>query len=377
VSSDPPRAASRRSIRAAVLREVGKPVSIEAVDLEGPHPGEVRLRIAASGICRSDLSVANGTLQSPLPVVLGHEAAGVVLESGEGVRAPSPGDRVVVALSPECGECVFCREGKPNLCLQMVPGLIHSTLVDGTTRLRAGDAPIHHLSGVASFAEEAIVDARCCIPVPDDVRLERVCLLGCGVLTGAGAAIHTAGAGPGMTLAVIGCGGVGLAAIQGARIAGAERIVAVDVDTGKLELARELGATHAVDGREDVPRRMREIAPLGVHAAIEAIGRTETIETAWAILRPGGLAVVVGMPAARERVGLRVGGFFVAKRIAGCVYGGGHAHRDIPWLIELHRRGELRLDPLVSEELPLERVQEGLDAIARGEGARHVVVSQP
>jgi S-(hydroxymethyl)glutathione dehydrogenase/alcohol dehydrogenase len=175
---------------------------------------------------------------------------------------------------------------------------------------------------------------------------------------------------------VIGCGGVGLSAIQGARIAGAERILAVDVDPAKLELARELGASHGIDGRGDVVAQVRAIEALGVHAAIEAIGKTETIETAWALLRPGGLAVVIGMPAAREQVRLRVGGFFQEKRIAGCVYGSAHAHRDIPQLMELVRTGELRLDPLVSEDLPLDRVQEGLDSLARGEGARHVIVNR-
>jgi Zn-dependent alcohol dehydrogenase len=363
-------------MRAAVLRTVGEPLVIEEVELEGPRAGEVRLRIAASGICGSDLSNANGTLRTPLPVVLGHEAAGEVLETGAGVDDLARGHRVVVSLSPECGECIFCREGKPHFCVQMMPGMLHSTLVDGTTRVRVGDEAIHQLCGVGSFAEEAVVCARSCIRVPDDLPLERVCLLGCGVLTGAGAALNTARLEPGMCVAVIGCGGVGLSAIQGARIAGADKIIAIDVDPAKLDLARDLGASHAVDGRGDVVAQVRAIEGLGVHAAIEAIGKTETIETAWAMLRPGGLAVVIGMPAAREQVRLRVGGFFQEKRISGCVYGSAHAHRDIPRLMELARRGELRLDPLVSEELPLERVQEAMDCLARGEGARHVVVNR-
>ena len=298
-----------------------------------------------------------------------------MLEVGEGVESIAAGDRVVVSLSPECGECLFCREGRPNLCLQMVPGMMNSTMLDGTTRLHAGDETVYQLCGVASFAEEAVVCARSCIPVPDDVPLERACLLGCGVLTGAGAALNTAALAPGMAVAVIGCGGVGLAAVQGARIAGADPIVAVDIDPAKLALAHELGATHTVDGREDVVAQVRKIARLGMHAAIEAIGRTDTIETAWSLLRPGGVAVVVGMPAARERVQIRVGGFFQEKRIVGCVYGGAHAHRDIPRLLEHVRRGELRLDPLVSEELPLQRAQQALDDLANGVGARHVIVN--
>ena len=174
---------------------------------------------------------------------------------------------------------------------------------------------------------------------------------------------------------MIGCGGVGLSAIQGARIAGAETIVAVDIAPEKLSLAQELGATHAIDGSAEVTRELRKIARLGVHVAIEALGRTDTIETAWSILRPGGVAVVVGMPKARERAQIRVGGFFQEKRLAGCVYGGAYAHRDIPRLLEYVRSGELRLDPLVSHELPLEGAQQALDDLSNGTGARHVLVN--
>lgn len=361
-------------MRAAVFFEPGKALEIRELSLDPPREGEARLRIAASGVCRSDLSVTTGTLRSPLPVVLGHEAAGEVLETGPGVDGLAVGDRVIVSLSPECGECLFCREGRPNLCVQMAPGVMNSSMLDGTTRLRDGSDSIYQLCGIASFAEEAVVCARACIRVPDEVPLERACLLGCGVLTGVGAALNTAAIEPGMAVAVIGCGGVGLSAIQGARIAGAETIVAIDVVPEKLELARELGATHTLDGGSEVRRELRKIARLGVHVAIEAIGRTETIETAWSLLRPGGLAVVVGMPKARETARIRVGGFFQEKRLAGCVYGGAQAKRDIPRLLDYVRSGELRLDPLVSHELPLEAAQQALDDIARGAGARHVLV---
>ena len=362
-------------MRAAVLHEIGSPLEIRELEIEAPRAGEVGLRIVASGVCRSDYSVSRGTLRSPLPVVLGHEAAGVVERLGEGVEDLAVGDRVVVSLSPECGECPFCKEGRPNFCVRMMPGMIHSTMLDGSTRLRLEGKPVHQLCGVASMAEQAIVQARSCIPVPEDLPLERACLLGCGVLTGAGAALNAAAVQPGMSVAVIGCGGVGLSAIQGARIGGAETLVAIDVDPMKLELARELGATHTIDGHGDVPRELRKIARLGVHAAIEAIGRTDTIATAWEILRPGGIAVVVGMPAARETVPIRVGGFFQERRLVGCVYGSASPHRDIPRLLELARQGELRLDPLVTAELPLEAAQQALDDLARGSGARHVIVN--
>lgn len=360
-------------MKALLLREAGAPVELAELELEGPREGEVRLRIEASGVCRSDLSVATGVLRSPVPVVLGHEAAGVVLETGPGVEQPRPGERVVVSLSPACGECAFCREGRPNFCAGMIPGMVRAVLRDGSTRLREGGRPVHHQCGVASLAEEAVVDARCCVPVPPEIPLARACLLGCGVLTGYGAAVHAAGLSPGRSVAVLGCGGVGLAAVQGARIAGADPIVAVDLDPAKLEVARSLGATHAVSARDDILAEVRRVAPFGLHAAIEAIGRTDTIALAFELLRPGGVAVAVGMPPARETVPVRVGGLFQERRLAGCVYGGGHPLEDLRALLELAARGELRLDPMVSHELPLEEAPVAFEHLRRGAGLRHVI----
>ncbi|MEE3328502.1 MAG: zinc-binding dehydrogenase, partial [Myxococcota bacterium] len=230
------------------------------------------------------------------------------------------------------------------------------------------------LCGVASFAEQAIVDARACIPVGDEIPLERACLLGCGVLTGAGAALNTPEIASGSSVAVLGCGGVGLAAIQGARIRGASSIIAVDIGQEKLKLAEALGATHTVDGSGDVRKAIREITGLGVHVCIEAIGQVSTIETAWEVLRPGGLALVVGMPRAGERIPLRAGGLFLERKMAGCVYGGADPRRDIPKLLEHIRSGEFQLDPMVTEELPLSAAQSALEALAASQGARHVIV---
>jgi len=361
-------------MQAAVLREIGKPIEIADLRVQPPRAGEVRLAVAASGVCRSDLSVATGTLKSPLPVVLGHEAAGVVTELGEGVRDLSVGDRVVVSLTPACGSCLFCREGHPNRCVQMVPGMVNSTMLDGSTRLRCGEEPVYQLCGVASFAEEAVVCARSCIRVEPEIPLEQACLLGCGVLTGAGAALNTPEVTAGAAVAVIGCGGVGLAAVQGARIAGAAPTRAVDVDSAKLALARRLGASHGIDGRGDVQREIRKLTGLGVHVAIEAVGTAATVEIAWEALRPGGLAVVVGMPRAGEKLPIRAGGLFLERRLAGCTYGYADPRRDIPRLLAYAARGELRLDALISDELPLVQVQRALDALAAGTGARHVVV---
>lgn len=361
-------------MRAAVLRELGRALEISDLEIEGPHAGEVRIEVRASGVCRSDLSVTDGTLKSPLPVVPGHEAAGVVAEVGAGVEGLEVGDRVIVALTPACGDCLFCREGAPNRCLQMVPGMIGSTMLDGSTRLRADGEPVYQLCGVASFAEEAVVCARACIPVGDDIPLERACLLGCGVLTGAGAAFNTPDIRPGAGVAVIGCGGVGLSVVQAARIEGADPIIAVDLDPEKLQLATELGATHGIDAKGDVRRAIRKITGLGVHVSVEAIGTSASIESAWEILRPGGLALVIGMPRAGEKIPIRAGGLFLERRLAGSTYGGADPHRDIPRVLDHVREGEFRLDPLVSEELPLSRVQEALTALAEGRGARRVIV---
>ncbi|MCP4035967.1 MAG: Zn-dependent alcohol dehydrogenase [bacterium] len=361
-------------MRGAVLRNVNEKLEIVDLELDPPRAGEVRIDVVASGVCRSDLSCANGTLSSPMPVVLGHEAAGIVSELGEGVTNVGLGDRVVVALSPACGDCLFCKEGAPNRCLQMVPGMIGSTMLDGTTRLRDRGQQIYQLCGVASFAEQAVVNARACVRVADDIALEMACLLGCGVLTGAGAAFNTPEVREGASVAIIGCGGVGLSAIQGARIEGAGTIIAIDVDPAKLELAKRLGATHVIDGSEDVRAAIRKATGLGVEVAIEAIGRVDTIESAWEILRPGGLAVVIGMPKASDRIALRAGGLFLERRMAGCVYGGADPHRDIPRVLDHVRSGEFALDAMVSEQLPLERAQEALDDLAAGRGARHVIV---
>ncbi|MDP6978376.1 MAG: Zn-dependent alcohol dehydrogenase [Myxococcota bacterium] len=363
-----------KSMRGAILRDFDAKLEIVDLELEAPRAGEVKIDVVASGLCRSDLSCINGTLKSPMPVVLGHEAAGIVSELGEGVSNLAVGDAVVVALSPACGDCLFCNEGAPNRCLKMIPGMIGSTMLDGSTRLSLGGEQVYQLCGVASFAEQAVVCAMSCVKVGDTVPLEQACLLGCGVLTGAGAAFNTPEIGPDVSVAVIGCGGVGLAAIQGARIEGAAQIIAVDVDPAKLELAKVLGATQTVDGGGDVRKAIRKATGLGVHVCIEAIGHVSTIETAWEVLRPGGLAVVIGMPRAGEKIPIRAGGLFQERRMAGCVYGGADPHRDIPRVLEHVGRGEFQLDRMITEELPLERVQEAIDSLAASHGARHVIV---
>ena len=364
-------------MRAAVLNQVGRPLEIEEIDIEAPKAGEVALRIVASGVCHSDYSVAHGVLHSPLPVVLGHEGAGVVEAVGEGVDTLEPGDHVIAALTPSCGSCPMCVEGKPFLCFQMGHTLGRSTLLDGTTRLRRGSERVHQLCGVASFAERAVIPAGAAIRVPREAPLEKVCLIGCGVTTGVGAVLNTARVEPGSSVAVIGCGGVGLSIVQGARIAAAATIIAIDPVAEKRELACHLGATHSLDpSAEDVAKAVRGITGFGVHYAFEALGRTETIEQAWSLLRPTGSAVVVGMPAAREELKLRVGGFFQQKGIMGSAYGSAVPRRDIPRYVELYQKGELELDALITRRISLEQVNEAFDDMERGRGARSVILMQ-
>jgi S-(hydroxymethyl)glutathione dehydrogenase / alcohol dehydrogenase len=364
--------------KAAVLRELDSPLGIEEIEIDSPKANEVAIRVVATGICHSDLSVVQGIIRAPLPIVLGHEGAGVVEAVGPGVEGLRPGDHVIAALTPSCGECTMCSEGRPSLCIQMVATLTNCTMVDGTTRLRRGTEAVHQLCAVASFAEHAVIPAGAAIRVPDDVPLDVVCLIGCGVTTGAGAALNTAAVRPGSSVAVIGCGGVGLSIIQGSRIAGATTIIAIDPVAEKRELARSLGATHAIDPKsEDVLRTVRKITKLGVHYAFEAIGRLETIEQAWSLVRPTGDVIVVGMPSVTDEIKLRVGGLFQEKRITGSAYGSAVPHRDVPRFVDLYRKGDLRLDPMITRRIRLDEVNDALDALRRGEGARSVITFEP
>lgn len=364
------------TIRALVLREIGLRPEVEEVELLPPGPGEVRIRVVACGLCRSDLANAEGTLRTPLPLVLGHEAAGVVLEVGERVEEPAVGDRVVVSLSPACGQCPMCKDDKPHLCFQSVAGSIGCTMLDGTTRLRSGDEVVHQLCAIGGFAEQAVVNAACCIRVPDELPLEQACLLGCCVTTGAGAVLNTAALKAGQSVAIIGCGGVGLAAVQAARIAGATTIVAVDVVEPRRKYALAMGATHAVDGTaDDVAKQVKALCRFGPNVVIEAVGKSATIETAWRMVGPGGKVIVVGMPSARDSVELRVAGFFQACSIEGCVYGSANPRRDIPRLLDLVSRGEFDLGAMITRQVPLEGAADALDALARSEGLRQVIVN--
>jgi len=363
---------SATPIQAAVLREFGQPLVVERLELDPPKAGEVQVRMAASGVCHSDLHVVEGVHPTSLPVVLGHEGAGVVERLGDGVSGLAPGDHVLLTWLPYCGHCRACTSGWPNRCENTA--WYDATLEDGTCRFHQDGAPIHHYN-TSSFAERSVVPARTAIRVDRSLPLTELALMGCAVMTGVGAALNTARVRPGDRVAVVGCGGVGLNVVQGARIAGASTIVAVDVIPEKLELARELGATHALDASVgDAAQAVRELVPGGVDHAFEALGRIDTIESAVAMTGRGGQAVLIGMASPDARVALDALTMTLQERcVRGSWYGSCVPLRDIPMLVELYRDGRLRLDPLITT-CTLHDVNEAFSRMRSGHTARSVIV---
>jgi S-(hydroxymethyl)glutathione dehydrogenase/alcohol dehydrogenase len=365
-------------MKAAVLTGPSQPVVVRDVDLAEPKAGEVLVRIGGSGLCASDLNALDGkrTLV-PFPAVLGHEAAGVVEATGDGADSVDPGDRVVITILPSCGRCLNCLGGRPNHCLRAAEVMSQGNLLEGSSRLRDGQQRLNHFLTVSSFAEYAVLGESNLVKIDPAMPLDRAALLGCAVLTGFGAVHRTAGVRPGDRVAVFGCGGVGLSAVQGARLAGAEPIIAVDVQPKKLELARAVGATHTIDSTEpgEVPRAIREATDQhGVDHAFEAAGRSDTIELAWQSLAVGGLVTVIGTLRSGTKLTLDAGPLIEEKRIGGCYLGGSAPARDIPAMVTLYLNGELRLDELVSRRIGLTDLNEAFDRLRAGTDARQVVV---
>jgi S-(hydroxymethyl)glutathione dehydrogenase / alcohol dehydrogenase len=363
-------------MQAAVLWEPGLPVDVREVELQPPRAGEVLVKIAACGVCASDLHVVDGDLPEPLPLVLGHEASGVVMDVGGGVERLAPGDHVVLALVPSCGECARCREGRPNFCELGAAMASSGTLADGTSRLSADGRRLHHFNSVSSFAEYAVVPHSVAVPIRRDVSLETAALVGCAVLTGYGGVVRTAGVEEGASVAVWGCGGVGLNAIQAARLAGARPIVAVDTRPEKLALAERLGATASVEASrgENAAAAVRELTGGGVDYAFEAIGREETIRAAWDSLRSGGTAVVLGLPPKGGTVTVDTWGFINDKSLKGSFLGSAQIEVDVPRIVDLYHAGELKLDEVVSDRIPLTDLPEAFERLRRGDALRQLVV---
>ncbi|HEX2172091.1 MAG TPA: Zn-dependent alcohol dehydrogenase [Dehalococcoidia bacterium] len=363
-------------MKAAVLYERGTPLKVEEIEILEPRQGEVLVRLGASGVCHSDLHVVNGQIPSPLPIILGHEAAGTVERVGEGVTVVKPGDHVVLSFMPSCGLCRYCTTGRPHLCDVGARSTAAGTLFDGTVRFRKGDQEIKHMSGVASFGQYTVANQESCIPIREDVPFDRACLVGCGVMTGVGAVINTAKVEPGSSVVVIGAGGVGLNVIQGAVLAGAEKIIAVDMLDNKLEMAQQFGATHVINaGREDPARSVRRLTGGGADYAFEVIGNVKTIRQAYDAVQRGGTAVVVGVAAVGAEVGLPAFSLpMMEKTLKGSFYGSTRPRVDMPKLIDLYLAGKLKLDELITRTIPLDAVNEAFGAMERGEVARSVIV---
>ncbi|HEV8193065.1 MAG TPA: Zn-dependent alcohol dehydrogenase [Ktedonobacterales bacterium] len=361
--------------RAAVLREYDAPLSVEGIELDEPESGEVVVRLAASGVCHSDLHMFDRVFKMPLPMVLGHEGAGVVERVGPGVRGVVPGDHVVLAWIPSCGRCRYCATGRPGLCADR-QGVERQ---GETTRPRLHDLEglgLRQLLDTAAFAEHVLVREEGVIGIDADVPLEVAALVGCGVLTGVGAVVRTACVEPGSTVAVFGVGGVGLNVIQGAVLAGAARIIAVDLRPQALELARRFGATETLDASDpetgDPAKFVRRMTGGGVDYSFEVVGLPATIAQAWESLAPGGRAVVVGLTPQRSDVTLRAD-FLSEKALLGCIFGSSIPRVDVPRALGLYRSGRLKLDELVTRRYPLSAVNEALDALRVGGAGRGII----
>ncbi|MDA8183820.1 MAG: Zn-dependent alcohol dehydrogenase [Actinomycetota bacterium] len=359
------------TVRAAVLREVGQPFAIEDIELAPCGPGMVRVRIAASGVCHSDLSIQNGAMPFMFPTVLGHEGAGVVAEVGEGVTRVVPGDHVVLTWMPACRRCFWCLAGQPTLCEN---GLAEAFAAPYATL--GGEELVRGL-GTATFAEETLVPEGSVVPVDKEVPLELAALVGCALATGIGAVWRTARVAPGSSVAVVGCGGVGLAVVQGARLAGASEVIALDTVAAKLDLASSLGATHTVDASAcDPVAAVREATgSRGTDYAFEVVGRAATIRQAFAMTRRGGTTVLVGAGSPSEEVGFTAMELFVdAKAILGCVYGSVDPERDFPVLVDLVRKGRIDAASMVTRRISLGELNDAFRAMEAGEVARSVIV---
>ncbi len=364
------------AMEAVVLREPGHPVGVETVLLDPPRRDEVLVRVAAAGVCHSDVHLADGLLgEERWPIVLGHEGAGIVQAVGEGVHDLSPGDHVVFSIVPSCGVCAQCRAGRPTLCEPAGRNIRTGTLMDGTSRLRGADGmPLQHGFMVACFAQYAVVPIAGALRVPASIPFWQAALLGCGVITGIGA-VARAGVGAGDRVCVIGCGGVGLQVIAGARLAGATTIVAIDRDAQKLNRASARGATHTINAAQDDPvTRALSVTGGGVDRAFEVVGNPTTIRQAWDVLAPGGTAVVVGVAPPGALVSLPAIEFLDQKTITGSYYGSADVAAAVATASQLVLEGQLALEEVVSHVIELGEVQSALERLRRGQGARSVVV---
>lgn len=368
-----------RNARAVVCRGPDRPFEVETIRVEPPRRNEVTIRLAACGVCHSDLSATNGTIPMPPPLVLGHEGAGVVVEIGEGVTELAVGDSVVTSFVSMCGHCRYCQTGRPQLCDQAARTL--TTLPDGSVRsFDTDNQPLSVFSGCGVMAEFATLHVDNVVKIEAAMPLEPACLIACGVMTGVGAAFNTARVEAGSSVVVFGCGGVGLSAIQGSSIAGAASIIAVDTMAHKLEFARLFGATHTIDASTDsnVVKIIKKLTGGGVDYAFECVGSGVLVAQAYASLRKGGTAVVVGVAAQADTTSVRTASLtFEEKTLTGSMYGSARPRQDFPRLIALYRCGRLKLDELITQRYAIEQAAQAFADLQAGHNARGVIVFDP
>ena len=359
-------------MKAAVMRANNVPLEIEDVDIDSPGPGEVLVKTVASGICHSDLHVIEGGLPMPPPCVLGHEPAGIVEEIGEGVTDVVPGDHVIGCITSWCDICKFCTGGRPYLC----PTQFAGRPPEAKSRLSANGDPIMQFANLSSFAEKMLVPQRSLVKIRDDMPLDRASLIGCGVTTGLGAALNTVNIPAGASVAIIGCGGVGLSALQGARITGAGKIIAVDAQPWKFDIATKLGATDCVDASKDDPvAAVQALTGGGADFVFECIGLVPTVQQAVAMTGRGGTTVLVGVVPVTEMVPISAADLTLQEKNITGSYMGSNAFRfDMPKYIEFYLDGRLHLDEMISSRIKIEEVNDALDLMRKGEAARQVIM---
>ncbi|HEX4984614.1 MAG TPA: Zn-dependent alcohol dehydrogenase [Burkholderiales bacterium] len=362
--------------KAAVLNKVNEPMTIDTLEMAPLAPTDVLVKIKASGLCHTDLEVIQGSLAYPMPIVLGHEGAGIVEAVGSDVTQVRPGDHVICSWNPHCGHCFYCERGLPVLCEPFTRNQPRGLLLDGRSRMTRGGTQVHHYSVTSTHAEYTVIPESGAIAVPKELPFDRACIIGCGVMTGVGAVVRKAKVEAGASVAVFGCGAVGLNAVQGAKLVDAGRIIAVDVSKARLDLAVKFGASHAVDASApDAVDRIRALTGgRGADYVIEAAGNKQAFRMTVEAVRPGGQVVWMGKINVNEDVSFRWGSLMGEKRIVRSSYGEARPRRDFPWLASEYLGGRLKLDELVTNRIRLEQINDGFASLARGEGIRTVIM---
>ena len=359
-------------MKAAVLREAHKPLSVEDVDIADPIGHEVLIRTSAAGVCHSDVHFQQGLYTCEMPAVLGHESAGIVEAVGPDVIYVKPGDHVITCLSVFCGHCRYCTTGRPNLCEDRESTQRKET---DTPRLSRDGETFFQFANLSSYAEQLLVHEHAVCKICEDMPLDKAALIGCGVTTGVGAALNTAKVEPGSTVAVIGCGGIGLSAVQGARIGGAGRIIAVDTVSSKLQLAKELGATDLVNARDGDPaEQVMDLTGGGVAYSFEAVGLKETAEQAFRMLEVGGTATIIGMIPQGTKIELTGHDFLRERKLQGSSMGSNRFRVDMPRYVDMYLAGNLKLDEMITRNITLDEINDGFEALLQGEVARQMIV---